>query len=60
MYLRWINKHESMNDLPETFNENMQKIEQAITDLQFEIAHLKDDIEHLKILAREDDGEVTT
>jgi uncharacterized protein YukE len=55
MYLRWINKHDRMDDLPETFNENMQKIEQAMTDLQFEIAHIKDDIEHLKILAREDD-----
>lgn len=57
MYLRWINKYDNIDDLPETFNENMQKIEQAITDLQFEIAHLKDDIEHLKIMAREDNGQ---
>lgn len=57
MNLRWINKYDSMDELPETFNENMQKIEQAITDLQFEIAHLKDDIEHLKIMAREDNGQ---
>lgn len=55
MYLRWINKHDRIDDLPETFNENMQKIEQAITNFQFEIACLKDEIEHLKILAREDD-----
>lgn len=57
MYLRWINKHDRIDDLPETFNENMQKIEQAITNFQFEIACLKDEIEHLKILAREDNGQ---
>lgn len=58
MYLRWINKNERMDDLPETFNENMQKIEQAITDLQFEIAHLKDDIEHLQSAGQSDEGAV--
>ena len=60
MNLRRIKMYDRIDDLPETFNENMQRIEQAIIDLQFEIAHLKDNIEHLKILAMKDDGEVTT
>ena len=55
MRLRRIKMYDRIDDLPETFNENMQKLEQEITDLRFEIAHIKDDIEHLKILAREDD-----
>lgn len=55
MNLRRIKMYDRIDDLPETFNENMQKIEQAMTDIQFEIAHIKDDIEHLKILAMEDD-----
>ena len=55
MHLRRIKMYDRIDDLPETFNENMQKLEQEITDLRFEIAHIKDDIEHLKILAREDD-----
>ena len=55
MRLRRIKMYDRIDDLPETFNENMQKLEQEITDLRFEIAHIKDDIEQLKILAREDD-----
>ena len=39
---------------PEVYNANMKEIEKAITAIMFEIAKMKDDIAHLKIMIRED------
>ena len=54
MNIREITRGDSMWEFPEVYNENMKEIEKAITAIMFEIARLKDDVAHLKIMIRED------
>lgn len=54
MNIRKITKDDQISDFPEAHNENMAEIEKAITNIMFEIARMKDDIAHLKIMIRED------
>lgn len=54
--IRIITKEDQMSDFPETHNENMVEIERAINNIVFEIARIKDDIEHLK---NHDQGRLT-
>ena len=56
MNIRIITQDDQISDFPEAHNKNMAEVERAITNIMFEIARLKDDIERLKILARDDDG----
>ena len=52
--IRKITKDDKISDFPEAHNENMAEIEKAINNIMFEIARLKDDVAHLKIMIRED------
>lgn len=52
--IRKITKDDQISDFPEAHNENMAEIEKAINNIMFEIARLKDDVAHLKIMIRED------
>lgn len=54
MNIREIARDDSIRELPEVYNANMKEIEKAITAIMFEIARMKDDIAHLKIMIRED------
>lgn len=54
MNIRKITKDDQISDFPEAHNENMAEIEKAINNIMFEIARMKDDIAHLKIMIRED------
>ena len=54
MNIRKITKDDQISDFPEAHNENMAEIEKAINNIMFEIARLKDDVAHLKIMIRED------
>ena len=52
--IRKITKDDQISDFPEAHNENMAEIEKAINNIMLEIARLKDDVAHLKIMIRED------
>ena len=52
--IRKITKDDQISDFPEAHNENMAEIEKAINNIMFEIARIKDDIAHLKIMIRGD------
>lgn len=54
MNIREITQDDSMWEFPEVYNANMKEIEKAIVAIMFEIARMKDDIAHLKIMIRED------
>ena len=53
MNIRIITRDNQISDFPEAHNKNMVEVERAINNIMLEIARLKDDIEHLKILARD-------
>lgn len=55
MNLHKIRMKDRIDDLPEVYNSDMEKIEDAINNIISEIARINKDIAHLKILAREDD-----
>jgi hypothetical protein len=52
--IRKITLNDQISDFPEAHNENMAEVEKAINSIMFEIARMKDDIAHLKIMIRED------
>lgn len=52
--MKLLAKDDSLWDFPETFNSNMKEIENAVNSIMFDIVRIKDDIEHLKMLIRED------
>ena len=52
--IRKITLNDQISDFPEAHNENMAEVEKAINSIMFEIARLRDDIAHLKIMIRED------
>lgn len=54
MNIRKITKNDQVSDFPEAHNENMAEIEKEINNIMFEIARLRDDVAHLKIMIRED------
>ena len=54
MNIREITLDDSMCEFPEVYNAHIKEIEKAITAIMFEIARMKDDIAHLKIMIRED------
>lgn len=52
--IRKITKDDRIPAFPEVHNKNMAEIEKAINNIMLEIARLKDDIAHLKIMIRGD------
>lgn len=54
MNLIMVTKEDQISDFPKAHNANMKEIEKAIDGIVFDLVKIKDDIEHLKIMIRED------